>query len=59
MNKLSKVAKQAGLETNWKCWKNGTIFSDIGALLEICKRIEQIELHNTYHRNVEHEDIGD
>ena len=42
-SKLSDFAKDRGLTTHWKCWEKKSLFSEMAALIEICKRIEDLE----------------
>ena len=56
---LSKYAKNAGLKDDtWKCWEKNSEFSDIQALLEICKRIEEIEAYLKTHTCVKRTEGG-
>lgn len=41
---LSGFAKDWGLKTYWACWEAQTTFSRTRAILELCKRVEAIEL---------------
>ena len=40
---LSDTAKEYGLRTKWLCFQDCAIFSNTFAIIEICKRIENLE----------------
>ena len=41
---LSGFAKDHGIKTFWNCWESGRWFGEQMAIIEVCKRIEAIEL---------------